>query len=88
MDKVFNRKTYGILYPASEALEKLVYANKWFWPEKPVMDEDDCADFSKMEEEGYVTPIITRKFEERQYLWPIPTKEVQINSNMKQNEGY
>ncbi len=88
MDKVFNRKTYGILYPASEALEKLVYANKWFWPEKPVMDGDDCADFSKMEEEGYVTPIITRKFEERQYLWPIPTKEVQINSNMKQNEGY
>lgn len=88
MGKVFNRKTYGILYPASEALEKLVYANKWFWPETPVMDENDCADFSKMEEEGYATPIITRKFEDRQYFWPIPTKEVQINSNMKQNEGY
>lgn len=34
-------------------------------------------------------PLIFRfSLYNRQYLWPIPTTEIQINTNMKQNPNY
>jgi hypothetical protein len=32
--------------------------------------------------------LVPTTWNNRQYLWPIPTQEIQINKNMKQNEGY
>jgi hypothetical protein len=32
--------------------------------------------------------LVLTTWNDRQYLWPIPAAEIQINTNMKQNEGY
>ncbi|KAB4858271.1 RagB/SusD family nutrient uptake outer membrane protein, partial [Bacteroides thetaiotaomicron] len=32
--------------------------------------------------------LAVRSWNDRQYLWPIPTTELQINENLKQNPGY
>ena len=41
-----------------------------------------------IEAAGKAAVIAERKWDERQYLWPIPTTEMLINKNMKQNPGY
>ena len=35
-----------------------------------------------------VDPIVERKFSEKNYLIPIPTKEIQLNPNLQQNPGW
>ena len=87
-EKVMNRKTYGILYPASLCIERVTSQGDWFWAFTPEMDEDGCADFSKLEEAGKCQALAVRSWNDRQYLWPIPTTELQINENLKQNPGY
>lgn len=77
------KKNYGILYPYPE--DKL---NNWFWPSVPAVDDDAIADFTEMEHRGDITVLSERNWNDRQYLWPIPTKEILINENLKQNPGY
>ena len=57
-------------------------------PFAPEIDENGLADFSKLESAGKVAVIAEKKWDDRQYLWPIPTTEILINSNMKQNPNY
>ena len=87
-EKVLNRPNYGMLDP--DALrEKVVNPGDWFLPEIPPIDEDGTADFSGLYNKGLIKLITLRHFDaSRQYLWPIPTKDVLINSNMEQNPGY
>lgn len=85
-DKVFNLKNYGI-YQAREENMKLVDSGSWFWPIAPEIDENGCADFSALEAYG-INSLTQRSWNPRQYLWPIPTTEILINENMKQNPGY
>lgn len=86
--KVLNTPMYGML-EVENLREKVVKPGLWFFAEAPPIDEDGVADFSSMYEKGYVRLLATRKFDEsRQYLWPIPATEIQINPNMKQNPGY
>ena len=87
-EKALNTKIFGMLDP--EPLRELV-VNKglWFFPETPVVDDDGIADFSKMYEQGLIKLLTERKFDaSKQYLWPIPTKDILINSNLQQNPGY
>lgn len=86
--KALGRPNYGMLYPVSLLREKVVSKGLWFWPETPEIDEDGIPDFSKMEEKGLIAPLSQRMWNDRQYLWPVPTKEVLINENIKQNPGY
>lgn len=87
-EKALNRPDYGMIEPA-EQVEKLVNTGLWFFPETPAVDEDGISDFTSMYEKGYIKVITQRQFDAgRQYLWPIPSKELLINDNMKQNEGY
>lgn len=87
-EKVLNTPMYGML-EVDELREKVVNKGLWFFPETPPIDEDGIADFSGLYEKGYVRILATRKFDaSRQYLWPIPATEIQINPNMKQNPGY
>lgn len=86
--KALSRPIYGMLYPVSLLQEKVVKKGLWFWPSKPQIDEDGIPDFSAMEVAGLIAPISQRAWNDRQYLWPIPTKEVLINNNIKQNPGY
>lgn len=86
--KALTRPNYGMLYPVSLLREKVVDKGLWFWPSIPDIDEDGIADFSAMEKAGLIAPLSPRLWNDRQYLWPIPTKEILINENIKQNPGY
>ncbi len=85
---VMTKKQYGMLYPATECLDKVVNAGHWFWPSTPDIDENGCPDFTTMEATGLIQVLSQRRWDNRQYLWPIPAKEIQINKNMTQNDGY
>lgn len=86
--KALTRPNYGMLYPVSLLKEKVVDKGLWFWPETPAIDEDGIPDFSAMENAGLIAPMSLRMWNDRQYLWPIPTKEILINDNLVQNPGY
>lgn len=85
---VMRHKQYGMIYPATDCLEKVVNTGNWFWPVAPRIDENGCPDFSNVEATGLVQVLSQRQWDDRQYLWPIPAKEIQINKNMTQNKGY
>ncbi len=87
-DKVLIKKNYGIYQSKDANLEKIVTPGYWFWAVTPDIDENGCADFTKLEEMGAANSLAQRSFDSRQYLWPIPTKEILINKNLKQNPGY
>lgn len=87
-DKVLNRPNYGMLDPA-ELKEKVVGNGGWFFPIVPEIDEDGSADFSQLASMGLIKQLTNRRFDAaKQYLWPIPTKEVLTNPNLNQNPGY
>lgn len=86
-EKVLNTPHYGLLDPAK--LKNLVEQGLWFFPETPQIDEDGIADFKPLYDKGWVKKIVERSFNaDRQYLWPIPTKEILINKNITQNPNY
>lgn len=84
---VFNRKFYGVYNYKEDNMKNFVENGAWFWGTTPEIDENGIADFSKLEQYG-INPLKTCSWNDRQYLWPIPTEEVLINDNMKQNTGY
>ncbi|NDV79172.1 RagB/SusD family nutrient uptake outer membrane protein [Dysgonomonas sp. 511] len=87
--KALNTKNYGILYPAKDLREQVTSKGLWFWPTTPQIDDDGIADFSAMEFAGQISVLSQRKWNERQYLWPLPTSEVEICPNLKPNNpGY
>jgi len=87
-EKVLNRDVYGML-DVAELKEKVVDQNLWFFSVTPEIDEDGVADLSPMYDAGLVKRLAIRQFEApKQYLWPIPSKEILINSNLDQNPGY
>lgn len=88
MKQVMSKKNYMMLYPSSLLIEKVVNTGDWFWPFAPEIDENGLADFTKMEATGKIGVLSERKWDDREYLWPIPEKEILINPNMKQNPGY
>ena len=85
---VMKQKQYGMLYPATECLTKVVNTGNWFWPITPDIDNNGCPDFTKMEATGLIQVLSQRQWDNRQYLWPIPSKDIQIVSNFKQNADY
>lgn len=87
-DKALNTVIYGMLDPA-ELKEKVYDKGLWFFPGVPEIDDDGIPDFSKMYEAGLIKLLVQRKFDaSKQYLWPIPSKEILINDNLTQNPGY
>jgi hypothetical protein len=87
-EKVLNTNIYGMLDPA-DLKEKVVDQGLWFFPETPDVDEDGIPNFDPMYNAGYIKLLGVRQFDAgRQYLWPIPTKEILINDNLTQNPGY
>ena len=79
---------YGMLDPA-ELRTKLVSKGLWFFPETPQIDEDGLVDFSSLYNKGLIKLLAVRTFDaSKQYLWPIPSTEIEINPNMTQNTGY
>ena len=87
-EKALTKKLYGILDPA-ELREKVVKPGLWFWPFTPEIDDDGLPNFDPMYEAGFCKLLNTRNFDaSRNYLWPIPSTEIQTNPNLTQNPGY
>ena len=89
-EKVFGEgmKNYGLPRSASSTINDIVKPGYWFWGETPEIDENGIVDFTKLAEKKMCNSLATRGFNSRQYLWPIPYKEIIINPNMTQNDGY
>lgn len=86
--KALNTSIYGMLDP-EPLRENIVKKGLWFFPEVPIVDDNGITDFSQMYKQGQIKLLAERKFDiNKQYLWPIPTKEILINDNLKQNSGY
>lgn len=87
-EKALNRDVYGML-DVEELKEKVVDQGLWFFPGVPEIDEDGIADFSAIYNAGLIKKLADREFDaSKQYLWPLPTKEIQINNNLTQNPNY
>lgn len=86
--KVLNIPNYNMLDPV-DLRTKVVNPGLWFFPQTPAVDEDGVADFAPMYNVGLVKRGAIRNFDaSKQYLWPIPSKEIIINPNLIQNTGY
>ena len=87
-EKVLNATDYGLLDP--EALRaNVVQPGLWFFPEVTPIDDDGSADFTSMYNQGLIKLLSIKSFDKnKNYLWPIPTKELLINENMIQNPNY
>ena len=86
-EKVLNRNIYGMLDPA-DLRTKVVKPGLWFFPQTPEIDDDGNAIFEPLYNAGLIKRLAVRNFPVNQYLWPIPNKEILINPNLKQNDGY
>jgi hypothetical protein len=86
-ERVLTRPIYGMLDPA-DLKTKVVDKKLWFFAGTPKIDSDGIPDFSEMAKTGLIKNLVNTSWNNRQYLWPIPTAEIQINKNMVQNEGY
>jgi hypothetical protein len=55
----------------------------------PEIDEAGIPILGPIYTAGLCKQLASRDFDaSRQYLWPIPTKEILINDNLEQNPGY
>ncbi|MCC9138848.1 RagB/SusD family nutrient uptake outer membrane protein [Pontibacter silvestris] len=87
-EKALTRPIYGLLDP-NDLKEKVIDKELWFFPGVPEIDEDWLVDFSSMYSEGVIKQLVERNFDkDRQYLFPIPSKEIMINKNLTQNPNY
>lgn len=85
--KALNGYNYIMLQP-QELLNNVVNKGLWFWGMTPQIDEDGLADFSALFNAGYCTRGAQRIFPDREYLWPIPTHDMELNANLTNNPGY
>lgn len=85
--KALNGYNYIMLQP-TDLLNNVVNKGLWFWAMTPQIDEDGLADFSALYNAGYCTTGAQRIFPDREYLWPIPTHDMELCSNLVNNEGY
>ncbi len=85
--KALNGYNYINLQP-EDLLNNIVKKDLWFWGMTPQIDEDGLADFSALYNAGYVALGAKRVFPDRQYLWPIPTRDMTLCPNLKNNPGY
>lgn len=82
------RPVYAL--PTKPGLIENIESGDYFFPKGalPKIDENGLVDFSDVHATGKIRAVVPRGFSERQYLFPIPSREVIINDNIKQNPGY
>jgi starch-binding outer membrane protein, SusD/RagB family len=87
-ETVLNRSVYGML-DVADLRAKVIQPGLWFFPGTPVIDENGCPIMEPMYTAGLIKRLSIRQFDAtKQYLWPLPTKEILINTNLVQNPGY
>ena len=85
--KALNSYNYIMLAP-DDLQNNIVAKGLWFWPSTPLIDDDGLADFSTMYNAGQIAVGAKRVFPDRQYLWPIPTHDMELCPNLVNNDGY
>lgn len=82
------RPVYAL--PIRVGLIQNIASGDYFWPKNtvPKIDDNGLADFTDMYATGKIRAVVPRNFSNRQYLYPIPFREVLINKNITQNPGY
>ncbi len=82
------RPVYGLL--TSAGLSENIDSGDYFFPKGalPSIDENGLVDLSEVYKTGKIRLIVPRDFPNRQYLLPIPAKDILINDNLTQNDGY
>ena len=84
------RPVYAL--PVKAGLEQNIASGDYFFPKGalPEIDENGLVDFSAMYQTGKIRAVVSRNFDKsKQYLFPIPSREVVINpDNMYPNPGY
>lgn len=85
--KALNGYNYIMLQP-DDLLKNVVEKGLWFWGMTPQIDENGLADFSALFNAGYCTTGAKRSFPDREYLWPIPTHDMELSPNLTNNPGY
>lgn len=85
--KALNGYNYIMLQP-DDLLKNVVEKGLWFWGMTPQIDEDGLADFSALFNAGYCTTGAKRSFPDSEYLWPIPTHDMELCPNLTNNPGY
>jgi len=87
-EKAIIKPVYAL--PVKAGLEANIASGDYFFPKGPLpqIDENGLVDFSAMYTTGKIRAVVPRSFNPRQYLFPIPSREVIINSNIQQNPGY
>lgn len=86
-EKALNGYNYINLQP-TDLLNNVVKKGLWFWGMTPQIDEDGLSDFSALYNAGLVALGAKRVFPARQYLWPIPTHDIELCPSLKNNPGY
>ncbi len=86
-EKALNGYNYINLQP-TELLNNVVKKGLWLWGMTPQIDDDGLADFSALYNAGLVALGAKRVFPARQYLWPIPTHDIELCPNLKNNPQY
>ena len=85
--KALNSYNYIMLAP-DDLQNNIVAKGLWFWPSTPLIDDVGLADFSTMYNAGQIAVGAKRVFPDRQYLWPIPTHDMELCPNLGNNDGY
>ena len=83
------RPVYAL--PVKAGLQANIASGDYFFPQGPLpeIDENGLVDFSAMHQTGKIRAVVPRSFDKRQYLFPIPSKDILINpENMYPNPGY
>ena len=87
-ENAFGHNMYGFTRTANRAKEYFAAGN-WFWPETPTFDKDGFPSFEAMADGTYIVQHGERKYDEKIYLWPLPSDDVLImNGKLVQNPGY
>ena len=87
-EKVLTINNYGLLDNADLRM-KVIEPGLWFFPGIPEIDEEGIPSFDHLYDAGLVKLLSKRLWDpQRQYLWPIPSKEILINDNLSQNPYY
>ncbi len=87
-ENAFGHNMFGFTRTAATAKEFLENGG-WFWPSTPKFDEDGFPCFEDMVDGTYIVQHGVRHFDEKVYLWPIPSDDVLImDGKLEQNPGY
>lgn len=86
-EKALNGYNYIMLQP-SDLKTNVIDKGLWFWGMTPQIDDDGIADFAALYNAGLCNTGAKRIFPARQYLWPIPTHDMELCPNLTNNTGY